>query len=113
MTGYGVPRIAQEPCCTDAICECPPGDWGTFEARRRDPEFLTEFNAKQYEGSYERCDACWDMVAWVAEVPRQRQLSATRIVDLAPARFRLCSFHGATLAKTDSLARLFLIGSRP
>lgn len=111
MSGYHSSRAAPESCCDDWICICPPGEWGAFEARPRDPEFLTEENARHLAGFYEHCDACWDMVMYVCEIPRQRQLTSLRIVDLAPARFRLCAHHGSILSESDSLARIHLIGS--
>lgn len=92
--------------------EMDTGTWGLFEHDRpRDPEWLTATTARTRRGEYERADCCWDEVRFVAEVPRQRQLSVTRIIDLAPARFRLCAHHADILLLADPQARIFEIGS--
>lgn len=99
----------KQPCCDSEYCHCT-AEWGSFEARRRDPVDLTEYSARRASGTYGRCDACWDTVRYVAEVPRMRALSATRVVDLQPARFRLCTFHADTLIGMDPEARVYEIG---
>lgn len=110
MTGYSGKPGLDIP--TEA--EMDNGIWGEFEAtRRRDPEWLNEANARNRQAEYERADCCWDQVRFVCEIPRARQLSATRVVDLAPARVRLCYFHAATLEGMDSQARLYEIGASP
>lgn len=88
------------------------GSWGLFEHDRpRDPAWLTATTARTRRGDYERAECCHDEVRYVAELPRQRLLSATRVIDMPPARFRLCAFHAAILAKSDPQSRLHLIGS--
>lgn len=59
----------------------------------------------------ERAECCYDTARYVAEIPRQRQLSPTRIVDLAPARFRLCAHHADVLLISDPEARVYEIRS--
>lgn len=88
-------------------------EFGYFEVRVRDPKWLTERNALKRRDEYDRADCCWDRAAGVFEIPRQRQLSPTRIIDLAPARFRLCRHHGLILLARDQLATGFWFSEGP
>lgn len=74
-------------------------DWSADEVRPdRDPTLDRD----------EKCDACKDVASFVAEVPRSRKVGAKE-VEMPPARFRLCSFHGKKLLASDHTATIHAI----
>lgn len=70
--------------------------WEESEIRERDP---ADFAA-------DKCQACWDRVRFVAEIPRSRRIGLND-VEMQAARFVLCTYHATTLRESDSLARIY------
>lgn len=84
--------------------------FGVFEDNRpRDPKWLTEYNGLTRKGEYERAECCWDQVRYVCEVPRRRP-SGSKVIELPPARLRLCKFHANVLLASDPEASIHKIG---
>ena len=99
--------MSEEPCDEDIE---GTEDFEFFEVRLRDPAFLTELNAQDLRQSYRRAECCWDRERWLVEVPRVRKVG-TKMIDMPPARFRLCSHHAKILISEDPEARISQIGS--
>lgn len=57
--------------------------------------------------SAEKADCCLDKAAFVAEIPRKRNMPGDS--NVSPARFRLCSHHAALLRRRDPTAGVFPI----
>lgn len=71
-------------------------DWSADESR------ASRDRAQCYT---EKCDGCWDVARYIAEVPRVRKIGAKEH-DMPPARFRLCRYHGKKLLASDRQATI-------
>jgi hypothetical protein len=88
------------------------GEWAFFEVRPRDPSFLTATNAAELKGSYVRAECCWDAEAWIVEIPRARRVGS-KMIEVPPARLRLCHYHMQTVLTADPEASAFPLGCQP
>lgn len=53
----------------------------------------------------EKCDGCWDVARFIAEVPRSRKIGVKEH-EMPPARFRLCGHHARNLLSSDPQAAI-------
>jgi hypothetical protein len=78
------------------VIEPEEDDWEANEARDdREPA----------QCNTEKCDACWDVARFIAEVPRSRKVGVKEH-EMPPARFRLCRHHAQKLLLSDGQAAI-------
>lgn len=80
--------------------------WGVFEDRVRDPAWLNGFTGREPREPYRRAECCWDAERWICEIPRSR-IQGTKVIELPPARFRLCHHHATELERNEPDAQIY------
>lgn len=84
--------------------------WGIFEEDRyRDPAWLTAETTKAPLYAYTRAECCHDEERYVVEIPRSR-MHGSKVIELNPAKFRLCYYHAGKVEENDPEATFYEIG---